>query len=145
MGDFILEESGKLLAGAVQICRIPVAVKVLRSWAVSSSAGPPPLLRLYVYDLKAKASRRLAGMFDNRQILGYCWSPDGKQLAYTWRQVHPGVPLAENTDNMNDAKLNTETESHLIVADADGRNARTVMSAKSNRATTITIGSVDWK
>jgi RNA polymerase sigma factor (sigma-70 family) len=107
--------------------------------------GQPPLLRLFVYDLKARERRRLAGTPDNGQILGYCWSPDGKQLAYTWRQVHPGVPLAENTDNMNDAKLNTETESHLIVADADGRNARTVMSAKSNRATTITIGSVDWK
>ena len=42
-------------------------------------------------------------------------------------------------------KLNTETESHLMVADADGKNARTVMSAKSNRATTITIGSLDWR
>jgi Tol biopolymer transport system component len=145
VGDFILEESGKLLAGAVQICRIPVAVKVLRSWAVSSSAGPPPLLRLYVYDLKAKASRRLAGMFDNRQILGYCWSPDGKQLAYTWRQVHPGVSLAENTDKIRCESVSVLSFASFIVANVEGRNARTVMSARSNRATTVTIESADWK
>jgi RNA polymerase sigma factor (sigma-70 family) len=105
----------------------------------------PPLQRLFVYDLKAKKRQRLPGTPDNGLIMSYCWSPDGKQLAYTWRQVHPGVPLAENTGNMNDAKLNTETESHLIVADADGKNARTLLSAKSNRATMITIGSVDWR
>jgi RNA polymerase sigma factor (sigma-70 family) len=105
----------------------------------------PPLHRLFVYDLKAKKRQRLPGTPDNGLIMSYCWSPDGKQLAYTWKQVHPGVPLAENTDNMNDAKLNTETESHLIVADADGKNVRTLLSAKSNRATIITIGSVDWR
>jgi Tol biopolymer transport system component len=105
----------------------------------------PRLLRLFVYDLRAKKRERLLDTPDNGQIIGYCWSPDGKQVAYTWKQVHPGVPLAENTDNMNDPKLNTETESHLMVADADGKNAKTLMSAKANRATTITIGFVDWR
>jgi hypothetical protein len=46
---------------------------------------------------------------------------------------------------MDDPKLNTETESHLVIAGADGSNAKTLMSAKSNRATTITIGALDWR
>jgi hypothetical protein len=77
--------------------------------------------------------------------MSYCWSPDGKQMAYTWRQAHPGVPLAENTKNMDDPKLNTETESQLVIADMNGKNATTLMSAKSPRATTITIGPLDWR
>jgi Tol biopolymer transport system component len=105
----------------------------------------PRLPRLFVYDLRAKKRERLKDTPDNGQIFGHCWSPDGKQVAYTWKQVHPGAPLAENTDNMNDPKLNTETESHLIVADADGKNAKTLLSAKANRTTIITIGSLDWK
>jgi hypothetical protein len=77
--------------------------------------------------------------------MGYSWSPDGKKIAYTWKQVQPGVPLAENTDNMNDPKLKTETESHLVVCDATGKNPKTLLSVKSPTATTITIGSVDWR
>jgi RNA polymerase sigma factor (sigma-70 family) len=107
--------------------------------------GMPRLPRLFVYDLRAKKRERLAEIPLNATVLSYCWSPDSKRVAYTWKQVQPGVPLAENTGNMNDPKLNTETESHLIVADADGRNAKTVLSAKSERATTITLRGVDWQ
>jgi len=61
------------------------------------------------------------------------WTDHGLQLVARWesrslthgRQVHPGVPLAENTEpNMDDPKLNTETESHLVIAAVDGKNAR---------------------
>src|SRR5262249_24259409 len=68
----------------------------------------PRLPRVYVYDLKAKTRTRLAEVPMNSQVMGSCWSPDGKRVAYSWKQVHPGVPLAVNTDNMNDPKLNTE-------------------------------------
>jgi Tol biopolymer transport system component len=105
----------------------------------------PRLLRLFVYDLGTKKRERLADVPHNALIIGYCWSPDGKRLAYTSKQVRPGVPLAENTENMNDPKLNTETESFLMVADADGKNARTLLSGKSSRAPTITIGTLDWR
>ena len=81
----------------------------------------------------------------NGQIFGYCWSPNGKQICYTWKRVDPGVPLAANTDNENNPKINTETESHLVVTDADGKNAKTLISEKANRSTTITIGTVDWR
>jgi RNA polymerase sigma factor (sigma-70 family) len=103
------------------------------------------LPRLFVCDLKTKKRQRLLEAPAHGQIMSYCWSPNGKQVAYTWRQAHPGVPRAENTKNMDDPKLNTETESQLVIADADGKNARTVMSARAPRATTITIGPLDWR
>jgi RNA polymerase sigma factor (sigma-70 family) len=105
----------------------------------------PPLQRLYVFDLKAKTRTRLAEVPLNALQMGYCWSPDGKRIAYTWKQVQPGVPLAANTDNMNDPKINTETESHLVVCDATGKNPKTLLSIKSEFAPRITIGSVDWR
>src|SRR5437899_2573915 len=105
----------------------------------------PRLDRLFVYDFRTKNRTRLVEVPLNALITGYCWSPDGKQIAYTWKQVQPGVPLPVNTNNMNDPKLNTETESHLMIADADGKNARTVLSAKANSAPTITIQYVDWR
>jgi Tol biopolymer transport system component len=105
----------------------------------------PPLPRLFIYDLGSKKCTRLEGVPLNADLNGYCWSPDGKQIAYTWKQVQPGVPLAINTNNMNDPKLNTETESHLMIADADGKNARTVLSEKAPSGPTVTIEYVDWR
>lgn len=105
----------------------------------------PRLHRLYVFDLKAKKRERLAEVPLNAHVMGYCWSPDGKKVAYTWKQVQPGVPLAFNTENFNDPKLRTETESHLVVADADGKNPKTILSNKAPTAPSITIGTVDWR
>jgi RNA polymerase sigma factor (sigma-70 family) len=105
----------------------------------------PKIPRLFVYDLRSKKCERLAGVPLNALIESFCWSPDGKRLAYTWKQVKPGVPLAENTNNMNDPKLNTQTESFLVIADADGSNPKTILSGQSSRSTTITIGKMDWQ
>ena len=33
----------------------------------------------------------------------------------------------------------------LVIADADGKNPRTVLSGKAERATSITIGTMDWR
>jgi hypothetical protein len=46
---------------------------------------------------------------------------------------------------MNDPKVNTETESHLIICDASGKNPKTVMSVKAPSAPTITLGGIDWR
>ena len=81
----------------------------------------------------------------NGQFFGYAWSPDGKQLALSWKRVEPGAPLAENIKNMDDPKINTETESHLVIADADGKNLKVLMSEKAPRSTTITVGPLDWR
>jgi RNA polymerase sigma factor (sigma-70 family) len=105
----------------------------------------PKMRRLFVYDLRSKKSQRLPGVPLNAWVESFCWSPDGKRLAYTWKQVKPGVPLAENTNNMNDPKLNTQIESFMVIADADGSNPKTILSGKSSRSTTITIGKMDWR
>jgi RNA polymerase sigma factor (sigma-70 family) len=105
----------------------------------------PSLLRLFVYDWKTKTRTRLQEVPLNALVMGYCWSPDGKRVAYTWKAVKPGVPVVGNTENMNDPKINTETESHLIVCEASGKNPKTLLSAKSQFAPTITIGAIDWR
>lgn len=105
----------------------------------------PKIPRLFVYDLRSKKSQRLPGVPLNAWVESFCWSPDGKRLAYTWKQVKPGVPLAENTNNMNDPKINTQIESFMVIADADGSNPKTILSGKSSRSTTISIGKMDWR
>ena len=93
--------------------------------------------------LDGKGEGRL--LFDRGRPHDLRWSPDGKRLAYTWKQVKPGVPLAENTNNMNDPKINTQIESFMVIADADGSNPKTILSGKSSRSTTISIGKMDWR
>ncbi len=44
---------------------------------------------------------------------------------------------------MNDAQI--ETEAFLIVADADGKNAKAVASAKLENAINMIFGTIDWR
>jgi hypothetical protein len=41
--------------------------------------------------------------------------------------------------------VNVETEAFLIVADADGKNAKTVSSAKGDNAINPILVSIDWR
>lgn len=66
----------------------------------------------------------------------FCWSPDGKKIAYTWREKHEGKP-ADVQDR--------ETESHLIVCDPDGKNAKTVLSVRGKGQWHVMLGGVDWR
>jgi Tol biopolymer transport system component len=68
----------------------------------------------------------------NAEVMGYCWSPDGKRIAYSARLVP-----AEGAGG--------ETESFLMVVDADGKNPVTLLSEKANNADTITVAAVDWR
>ena len=70
----------------------------------------------------------------NAAVLGYCWSPDGKRIAYTWRQVHEDEEDAER-----------ETESHLVVCDPDGKNQKTLATEKARTARLTTLAAVDWR
>ncbi len=72
----------------------------------------------------------------NGDLQGYCWSPDGKQIAYTWREKHEGKP---------EDLINKETESHLVVCDPDGKNQKTIASEKGQGQWIVTIGQVDWR
>jgi RNA polymerase sigma factor (sigma-70 family) len=85
---------------------------------------------LCVLDIKTRKALRAEGQPLNGDIGGcFCWSPDGKRIAYAWPQFQ--------------TKENQETESHLVVADA--RNPVTIATEKSNRSDAITIGLFDWR
>jgi hypothetical protein len=49
------------------------------------------------------------------------------------------------TVSHNAATLRPETESFLVIADADGAAPRTVLSGKAGTATTPSVGTVDWR
>jgi RNA polymerase sigma factor (sigma-70 family) len=104
--------------------------------------------RLFVFNLKTQKRERLEDTPLNGFIYSFAWSPDSRRVAYSWKRLEPGVPLA-TTINANgtfdDTKANTETESHLTVADANGKNAKTVLSAKAKNSPTVTIWEMDWR
>jgi Tol biopolymer transport system component len=88
---------------------------------------------LFVLDIKNDKSVRVEQLPLNGDLMGFCWSPDGKRIAYTWRQVHvKGGP-------------SQETESSLVVADADGKNPVTLATEKGDNDGIITIGAIDWR
>lgn len=72
----------------------------------------------------------------NGDIQAYCWSPDGKRIAYAWRERHAGKP---------EDVVDKETESFLVVCDPDGKNAKTIATEKAQGQWTITIGHIDWR
>ncbi len=94
-------------------------------------------MRLYVQPIGGKAVV-LADVPQNAEIQGYCWSPDGKRIAYTWREMHAEKPEAGKADDR-------ETESHLVVCDADGKNAKTILTEKGMAQFHITLSHVDWR
>ncbi|QJW98229.1 RNA polymerase sigma factor [Frigoriglobus tundricola] len=98
--------------------------------------------RPYLLDVPSKKREELGEFPDNAQCLGVAWAPDGKRVAYTWKQLHAEL-LKKDTLNVNDAQI--ETEAFLVVADADGKNAKTVASAKLENAINMIFGTIDWR
>jgi Tol biopolymer transport system component len=88
---------------------------------------------LFVLDIPKRKSMRLEGQPLNGEFVGFCWSPDGKRIAYAWRQVH------EKKD------ADQDMESSLVVADADGKNPVTIATEKALVTGPIAIGAVDWR
>jgi RNA polymerase sigma factor (sigma-70 family) len=103
-------------------------------WGVSSKP--------YLLDVAAKKPEPLSDFPQNGQAVGVAWSPDGKRVAYTWKQLHADL-LQKDTLTVNDVMV--VTEAFLVVADADGKNARTVSSAKGDSAINAILGSIDWR
>jgi RNA polymerase sigma factor (sigma-70 family) len=96
----------------------------------------------YLFDLAKKKSQALADFPTNGQALGVAWSPDGRRVAYTWKQVHRDL-LKKERWSRNDVTV--PTEAFLMVADADGRNARTIASGRSDFAINPILGVIDWR
>jgi Tol biopolymer transport system component len=76
-----------------------------------------------------QVSQELNGRFDD---LGYCWSPDGKRLAYVWN------------NSPEDRAEGQETETFLMAVDADGRNQATILSEKSTFGG-FTVRAPNWR
>ena len=110
------------------------ADKHANKWGLSSK---PYLLRV-----ADKKRQPLAEFPENGQAVGVAWSPDGNRLAYAWKQLHPDL-LKKETLNVNDVGI--ATEAFLMVADADGRNAKTVFSGKADNSINMIFGSIDWR
>jgi Tol biopolymer transport system component len=98
--------------------------------------------RPYVLDVNTKKVEPLADFPENGWLWGVAWSPDGKRVAYTWQQLHEGV-LKRDTISVADTTV--ETEAFLVVADADGKNAKTVASGKGRYAMNVIFGTIDWR
>ena len=97
---------------------------------------PRPEPKLAILDVATGKITPVADFPLNGELQDYCWSPDGKRIAYTWRQMHEGKP-----EDLRDL----ETESHLVVCDPDGSNATTIVSEKAPGQWIISIGGVDWR
>jgi RNA polymerase sigma factor (sigma-70 family) len=98
--------------------------------------NPPKRADLVVFDVATGKTSAVRDVPLNGFIVSFCWSPDGKRIAYVWREIHEGQP-AEVFDK--------ETESHLVVCDADGRNQKTLVSATGKGQWQITLVGVDWR
>ncbi len=89
---------------------------------------------LFVLDVARGKSVRVEGQPLNGHMGScYCWSPDGKRIAYSWRQFH------------EKEEANQETESALVVADADGSHPVTIATEKGDSAGLITLALFDWR
>ncbi|HSQ58101.1 MAG TPA: hypothetical protein VLM40_20420, partial [Gemmata sp.] len=68
--------------------------------------------------------------------LAYAWSPDGKRIAYTWREKHAGKPEEVTAK---------ETESRLVTCNPDGGNKTVLMKEKGKGQWHATLMGVDWR
>jgi dipeptidyl aminopeptidase/acylaminoacyl peptidase len=104
------------------------------------AAGPKPAkgqrlrVRLYVMDL---ATKKRVAVDEPGDTIGYCWSPDGFRVAYTWQRPMERpeeVPLRETL---------------LITCDLDGGNRKVVtrrlLEVEANKNIVIYFWVLDWR
>ena len=96
-----------------------------------------PKRELTVLDVATGKTTKIEEVPLNAEVQqGYGWSPDGKKITYSWREIHEG--------KIEDV-INKETESHLIVCDPDGKNAKTIATEKGKGQWHVTLTGGDWR
>ncbi len=102
--------------------------------------------RLYILDNTTKKVTEVREVPENATVFWACWSPDGKRIAYTWQRQHTELlkewakkPVLDPED------YNRETETFLMVADADGSNAKTIASGKADNVLAAPLRAIDWR
>jgi hypothetical protein len=92
--------------------------------------------------VKTGKTEKLPDFPANGRAFGIAWSPDGQRLAYTWQ------PLDEELlkkDSIGREALEKETEGFLVIANADGSKAKTILTEKGKNATRLVLGWIDWR
>jgi uncharacterized protein (TIGR03067 family) len=97
---------------------------------------PRPVPELIVIDVATTKITPVADTPLNGELRDCCWSPDGKKLAYTWREVHEGDPTE---------LLTKETQWHVVTCDPDGKNQKTLLSETGKGAAEQTLEGVRWQ
>jgi Tol biopolymer transport system component len=121
-------EKGFALGGRLS----PDGRRVLYAAAELPKDGQPPARRLVVGDVATGAVEPVGGVPTGVEVQAYCWSPDGRRVAYTYRRtVNPGTTQAA-------------TEAGVIVCDPDGGNAAAVLTDE-HPSNVGTLMHVDWR
>ena len=106
----------------------------VRTWPAEGKGGSR--VEMTVLDISTGKSVLVGDVPKNGEIAGARWSPDGKRIAYVWRQLHGG-----KTEDVADK----ETEWRLVVCDPDGRNAKTILTETGPNPFARPLGLVDWR
>ncbi len=86
--------------------------------------------QLWVVEVdKPDSLAKVEGILEKAEVTSFAWAPDGKRIVYT-----TGTFRLTNPDDL------AEVESKVVVADPDGKNAKTLRTAKGKL-----YGGVDWK
>jgi RNA polymerase sigma factor (sigma-70 family) len=98
--------------------------------------------RVYLIFVKTGKTEKLPGFPANGRATGIAWSPDGKRLAYSWQPLDDELLKKESIGR---EALDQETEGFLVIANADGSKAKTILNEKGKNATRLVLGWIDWR
>ncbi len=116
----------------------PEGTQVLYGRITPPGDGKAPAKReLVILDISTGKSTAVADIPVDGEVLSHCWSPDGKKIAYVWRQFL--------FDKWYEGASDMETESRLVICEPDGKNQKTIVSEKGPSPRRITLGWVDWR
>jgi RNA polymerase sigma factor (sigma-70 family) len=100
---------------------------------VMPEKGKLAKMELAVLDVATGKVTPVADVPINGEVQSYCWSPDGKRIAYAWAEELEGKP---------EDLAGAEIESQIVVCEPDGKDARVIAS---RRGRLITIPGMDWR
>jgi len=94
-------------------------------------------IELLVLDIATGKTTRVGELPERALLCGFCWSPDGKQIAYAyaWWEANKEAP----------ARAPEEIGSYVVVCDVDGTNPKAVVTRKIPPGTGYPITGVDWR